>query len=96
MSLTRGWERSLAPPCQVTIFLQEVAVDDKPSPQNHATQESSSEFSTFICSGICAAKRFRNEHDEQECRMGCPEQLDCIRHYNVCLRLFLVLRVLLA
>ena len=39
----------------------------------------------IICSGVCSAKRFHNERDDQECRMVCLEQPDGVEHSSACL-----------
>ena len=38
----------------------------------------------IACSGLCTAARFHKAEDNLGCRLGCLEELDCLRHYNCC------------
>ena len=38
----------------------------------------------IACNGLCTAARFHKAEDNLGCRLGCLEELDCLRHYNCC------------
>ena len=35
-----------------------------------------------LCNGMCTAKRFHVDNEEQTCRVGCIDEPDCLSHYN--------------
>ena len=35
-----------------------------------------------LCNGMCTAKRFHTNDEEQKCRIGCPAELDSLSHCN--------------
>ena len=37
-----------------------------------------------LCNGLCTAKRFHVDNEEQTCRVGCIDEPDCLSHYNRC------------
>ena len=37
-----------------------------------------------LCNGMCKAKRFHVDNEEQTCRVGCPDEPDCLSRYNKC------------
>ena len=39
-----------------------------------------------LCNGLCTARRCHSYQDDQRCRMGCPDEAACVRHYDVCPR----------
>ena len=41
-------------------------------------------FLRIVCNGLCIAQRFHVEDEEQICRIGCPDELDSLSHYNEC------------
>ena len=41
-----------------------------------------------LCNGLCTARRFHSYQEDQRCRMECPDEAACVRHYDVCPRLF--------
>ena len=41
-------------------------------------------FLRNLCNGLCTAKRFHTEGEEQTCRVGCPDAPDSLPHYNEC------------
>ena len=42
----------------------------------------------ILCNGLCTARRFHTEGDEQTCCVGCPDEPDSLSHYNECHRLY--------
>ena len=36
------------------------------------------------CTGMCKAKRFHVDNEERTCRVGCPDEHDCLSQYNKC------------
>ena len=42
----------------------------------------------IACNVLCTAARFHAAEDRPGCRLGCLEELDCLRHYNCCPILF--------
>ena len=38
----------------------------------------------MLCNGVCTAKRFHVDNEEQTCRVGCSDEPDCLSHYNRC------------
>ena len=42
----------------------------------------------IACNGLCTAARFHTAEDNPGCRLGCLEELDCLRHYICCPILF--------
>ena len=38
-------------------------------------------FLRILCNGLCTAQRF---HNEQTCRVGCPNARRSLSHYNEC------------
>ena len=45
-------------------------------------------FLRILCNGLCTAKRFHTEEHDHTCRIGCPNELDSLTHYNGCPRLY--------
>ena len=41
-------------------------------------------FLRIFCNGLCAARRFHVDGEEQMCRLGCPDEPDPLPHYNEC------------
>ena len=41
-----------------------------------------------LCNGMCTAKRFRVDNEEQTCRVGCTDEPDCLTHCNRCTLLY--------
>ena len=41
-------------------------------------------FLRILCNGLCTARRFHVEGEEQMCRVGCPDEPDSLSHYNEC------------
>ena len=37
-----------------------------------------------LCNGLCTAQRFHMDDEEQNCRVGCPNETDSLSHYNEC------------
>ena len=37
-----------------------------------------------LCNGMCTAKRFHVDSEEQSCRVGCIDESDCLSHCNRC------------
>ena len=35
-----------------------------------------------LCNGMCKAKRLHVDNEEQTCRVGCPDEPDCLSHYK--------------
>ena len=42
----------------------------------------------ILCNGLCTARRFHTEGDEQTCRVGCRDEPDSLSHYNECPNLY--------
>ena len=40
-------------------------------------------FLRILCNGLCTARRFHTEIEEQMCRVGCPDE-PSLPHYNEC------------
>ena len=36
------------------------------------------------CTGMCKARRFHVDNEERTCRVGCPDEPDCLSQYNKC------------
>ena len=41
-------------------------------------------FLRILCNGLCTARRFHTEGEEQTCRVGCPDESDCLSLYKEC------------
>ena len=41
-------------------------------------------FLRILCNGLCTARRFHTEGDEQTCRVGCRDEPDSLLHCNEC------------
>ena len=37
-----------------------------------------------LCNAMCTAQRFHMDDEKQKCRMGCPDELVSVSHYNEC------------
>ena len=38
----------------------------------------------ILCDGLCTAHRFHTDELDHTCRIGCPDELDSLTHYNEC------------
>ena len=38
----------------------------------------------LLCNGTCTTKRLHVDNEEQTLRAGCPDEPDCLSHYNKC------------
>ena len=48
-------------------------------------------FLRILCNGLCTARSFDTEGEEQTCRVGCPDEPDSLSHYNECPLLYKML-----
>ena len=39
-------------------------------------------FLRILCNGLCTARRFHTAEHDHTCRIGCPDELDSLTHYN--------------
>ena len=44
------------------------------------------DFLRILCIGLCTAQGFHTEEHDHTCRIGCPNELESLTHYNECPR----------